>query len=91
MSASGESSIVNYEAGCPEVIALWELLCARADVLGARFSGGGFGGSVVGLVRADASAAELAADVGRAYAARCPGAARRFALELRASGPGLRW
>lgn len=89
MNASGESSIVNYEAGCPEVIALWEILRARRDVLGARFSGGGFGGAVVALV--PAGAADIEEETARAYAARCPQAAAGFRLELRASGPGLRW
>ncbi len=87
MTASGESSVVNYEAGCPEVVALWEVLCATAGVVGARPSGGGFGGAVIALVPADA-AAGLAAEVRDAYAARCPEAAARVGLELCAGGPG---
>jgi galactokinase len=50
MTASGSSSIHNYECGTAELITLYELLKDAPDVFGARFSGGGFGGSCVALI-----------------------------------------
>lgn len=50
MTASGASSVENYECGTLETVDLWEILQASLGVLGTRFSGGGFGGSVVALV-----------------------------------------
>lgn len=60
----------DYEAGCRETDLLVDLLSEatlRNDVFGARMTGGGFGGSVIALVRAGASAA-VAARVATAYA-----------------------
>lgn len=50
MTASGASSVENYECGTLEIVDLWQILQASLGVLGTRFSGGGFGGSVVALV-----------------------------------------
>jgi galactokinase len=51
MFESHESSRVNFENSCPEL----DLLVAAAQktpgVLGARLSGGGFGGATINLVR----------------------------------------
>jgi galactokinase/galacturonokinase len=46
---SGRSSIDNYECGSPELITLYEVLRDTPGVHGARFSGGGFRGSCIGL------------------------------------------
>ncbi len=50
MTASGASSIENYQCGTPEIVALWRILTDSRGVLGTRFSGAGFGGSVLALV-----------------------------------------
>ena len=43
ISASGESSIRNYECGCPPLVDLFEILDLHATACsGARFSGAGF-------------------------------------------------
>jgi galactokinase/galacturonokinase len=55
MSASCESSINDYETGSPELIRLQEILVHTQGVLGARFSGAGFGGCSIAMVRADAA------------------------------------
>ena len=55
MSASCESSINDYETGSPELIRLQEILLHTPGVLGARFSGAGFGGCAIALVEADAA------------------------------------
>ena len=87
MSASGESSIRNYECGTPEMVTLYELLRETPGVYGARFSGAGFGGSCVAL--ADPAAGEEIADaVSRRYAAAHPGAAANAGYHLCApAGP----
>jgi galactokinase/galacturonokinase len=50
MTASGSSSIHNYECGTTELVTLYELLRDTPGVFGTRFSGGGFGGSCIALV-----------------------------------------
>ena len=81
MSASGESSIRNYECGTPELVTLYELLRETPGVYGARFSGAGFGGSCVAL--ADPAAGEEIVDaVSRGYAAAHPDAAANASCHL---------
>lgn len=53
MSASGRSSIANYECGATPVKDLYQLLVATPGVLGARFCGPGFRGCVLALIRKD--------------------------------------
>ncbi|CAL9042587.1 unnamed protein product [Musa banksii] len=53
ISASGLSSIENYECGCKEMIDLYEILLKAPGVFGARFSGAGFRGCCLALVDAD--------------------------------------
>lgn len=50
MNQSCESSIHHYESGSEALIVLSRIVQAAPGVLGARFSGGGYGGCVVGLV-----------------------------------------
>lgn len=47
---SGESSIKNYECGCPELITLYEIMTKTPGVYGGRFSGAGFKGCCMALV-----------------------------------------
>ena len=54
VSESGASSIENYECGTPAMVSLFETLVEQPGVFGARFSGAGFGGSCLALVRNDA-------------------------------------
>jgi galactokinase len=51
VNASGRSSIEDYECGSAELITLYEALKDADGVYGARFSGGGFRGSCIGLYR----------------------------------------
>ncbi len=64
MFKSHESSRVLFEISCAELDALVEIAAATDGVLGARLSGGGFGGSIVALVRRD-----LAEAAGKSIAA----------------------
>ncbi|XP_027919791.1 galacturonokinase isoform X2 [Vigna unguiculata] len=52
ISASGRSSIQNYECGCEPLIQLYEILLRAPGVLGARFSGAGFRGCCIAFVEA---------------------------------------
>jgi len=50
MNESNRSSLVNYESGSDELKALQEIISNTNGVYGSRFSGGGYGGCVVGFV-----------------------------------------
>lgn len=90
VTESGSSSIVNYEAGCPEAICLWELLSEIPGVYGTRFSGGGFGGAVIALV--DPEQAETVEEqIRNRYLDRYPDYAHLFRVEFRSSGSGPVW
>ncbi|EEF47980.1 galacturonokinase isoform X2 [Ricinus communis] len=56
ISASGLSSIQNYECGCEPLIQLYEILLRAPGVFGARFSGAGFRGCCVAFVDANFAA-----------------------------------
>lgn len=66
ISASGLSSIQNYECGCEPLIQLYEILLRTPGVYGARFSGAGFRGCCIAFVDADHSV-EAAAFVRSEY------------------------
>ncbi|KAK4369203.1 hypothetical protein RND71_012995 [Anisodus tanguticus] len=53
ITASGLSSIQNYECGCEPLKQLYEVLLKAPGVLGARFSGAGFRGCCLAFVDAD--------------------------------------
>lgn len=69
LSASHESSRVNFENSTAELDALVELLQAQPHVYGARLTGGGFGGAVMAFTSAEFGA-EQANAVEAAYEAR---------------------
>ncbi len=71
VSASGESSIRNYECGCPPLVDLYEILIATEGVYGTRFSGAGFRGCCVALVENQAAEAAVESVLGR-YRQRQP-------------------
>ncbi|NEP13594.1 MAG: hypothetical protein F6K14_26005 [Symploca sp. SIO2C1] len=51
MKESCQSSIEQYECGTPVIQDLQQIVSSAEGVIGSRFSGGGFGGCVVGLVQ----------------------------------------
>lgn len=74
MFASHESSRVNFENSCPELDFVVDTARATDGVLGARLSGGGFGGGVVVLVRpvaVDAVAIRLCSTYARKFRHAC--------------------
>jgi galacturonokinase len=89
MTASGASSIHNYECGSPPLIDLYEILVATEGVYGARFSGAGFRGCCVALVRTE-EAERVAARVGEQYHSRYPDLARDASIVLCDSADGAR-
>lgn len=66
MSESHDSLRDDYKVSCPELDTLVELLGAIPGVLGARMTGGGFGGSVVALAAPEAME-RIAAEVPGRY------------------------
>ena len=85
MTASGASSIHNYESGTAELIALYEALRDLPGVFGTRFSGGGFGGSCIALIEPEAGASVVEA-VKRLYGAAHPEAAAGASFHICCSG-----
>lgn len=71
MNASCESSIRDYQTGSPELVRLQEILLGTPGVLGARFSGAGFGGCAVALVE-PAAAVDAAGEVARRFGEAFP-------------------
>jgi galacturonokinase len=87
MTASGESSIRNYECGSPPLVDLYQALAEAEGVHGARFSGAGFRGCCVALV--EPGAVDSVADrVAAAYAGRHPDLARRASIVVCDTGDG---
>lgn len=81
VSQSGESSIKNYESGCPQLITLYEILRDTPGVYGVRFSGAGFRGSCLALV--DPAASETIAEaVHRRYPQTHPDIADQYSIHL---------
>ena len=81
MFESCASSIANYQTGSPELIALQEILEDSPGVLGARFSGAGFGGCSLALVQTR-HAASLAEEIRERFAARFPELAGQTSTHL---------
>ena len=66
ISASGESSVTQYECGCPQMITLYDILRSMSGVYGTRFSGAGFRGNSIALID-PARREEIAEAVHRHY------------------------
>lgn len=81
ITASGESSIVNYESGSPALIALYEIMAQIPGVLGTRFCGGGFQGCALAFIdsRKRDSVTE---SLHRAYTARHPELINNYSIHL---------
>jgi galactokinase/galacturonokinase len=81
VTASGESSIVNYESGSPALISLYENLAGISGVYGTRFCGGGFQGCCLALI--DPSKRESIAEaLHEAYTKKHPELAGHYSLHI---------
>jgi galacturonokinase len=89
MTASGDSSIRNYECGAPPLIELYRLLAEAEGVYGTRFSGAGFRGCCLALVRPE-NAEAIAARVREAYVQRFPDLAASSRMMLCQGDDGAR-
>jgi galactokinase len=87
MTASGASSIQNYESGTAELVTLYETLRDAPGVYGTRFSGGGFGGSCIALVEPDAGPSVIEAVRSRYEDAHPEAAAEASFHVCRPGGP----
>lgn len=77
MFASGDSSVRDYECGCPELITIFDTLKTVKGVHGARFSGAGYRGCCIALV--DPSCREeLVEKVAAVYPVRHPQYADKY-------------
>jgi len=85
MTASGASSIQNYECGTAELITLYELLRDTPGVFGTRFSGGGFGGSCIALID-PGTGEEVVEAVRRGYTDAQPDAASAASFHICSPG-----
>lgn len=88
MLDSCRSSIELYETGSPELVALQAIWASTPGVLGARFSGAGFGGSSIALVEAG-RAEEVAARVVERFAETFPALAAEARVVVVESADGL--
>jgi galacturonokinase len=87
MTASGESSIRNYECGSAPLIDLYHALVEAEGVYGARFSGAGFRGCCVALV-APELAEDAARRIGAAYSRRHPHLGTNGSVVICGTGDG---
>jgi galactokinase len=71
LDASHRSQSKDFEVSLPEIDLLVSIARAEPDVLGARLTGGGFGGSVLAAARAG-SGAQAAMHIANAYASQTP-------------------
>ncbi len=86
---SGASSIENYEAGCDEMIALYNIMRRTDGIYGGRFSGAGFRGCCMALV--DPSFTEqIRQSVTQAYTREFPDLACKFGIYICHSEDGVR-
>jgi galactokinase len=91
INESGASSVYNYESGCPPLITLYEILRDCPGVYGARFSGGGFRGSCIGLVD-PAYREQIVSTIDDRYPAAEPSMADRYSVHFcRPDGPARLW
>ena len=90
MFESCQSSIDQYECGMLAIHDLQQIVSSAEGVIGSRFSGGGFGGCVVGFVKPD-HAAVAAADIQETYRKLHPEVAGQAAVYLADSADGVRF
>lgn len=89
MNASHESSRVNFENSTPELDLLVDIAQSLPGVLGARLTGGGFGGGTVTLVEA-ARAADSLQQIEDRYASQSSHAPTGFVCRI-ADGAAVQW
>jgi galactokinase len=89
MKKSCESSIRLYESGSPVLVDLHTIVSGATGVFGSRFSGGGYGGCVVGLTRREAGDAAVQ-QIKEKFASMHPELAGQAAIYIVETSDGLR-
>ena len=84
MAEAHRSYSKDFEGSCVEADAMVELAQDLPGLIGARLTGGGFGGCTINLVE-QSEAAKFAEALGARYAAR-PGSCRRFTSAMPREG-----
>lgn len=90
MFESCKSSIEQYECGSQPIHDLQQIVSQTDGIVGSRFSGGGFGGCVIGFVEVS-KAEEAARNIRATYQKRHPEVADQAAVYLAKSEDGARF
>ncbi len=85
---SGLSSIVNWEAGSPELKTLYDIMTRTDGIYGGRFSGAGFRGSCMALID-PAYRESIVEKVEREYLAAFPALKGKYSCAICHSADGL--
>lgn len=85
---SGNSSIVNYETGSPELKKLYEIMTTTEGIYGGRFSGAGFKGCCMALID-PAYEKSILEKVEREYLAAFPALAGKYSAYICESADGV--
>ena len=84
---SGNSSIVNWETGSPELKKLYEIMTKTEGIYGGRFSGAGFKGCCMALIDPDYEDG-IIAGVTKEYVKDFPHLAEKFSVNICESANG---
>ena len=85
---SGNSSIVNYETGSPELKKLYEIMTTTEGVYGGRFSGAGFKGCCMALIDPSYER-KILAKVEKEYLAAFPNLKGKYSAYICESADGV--
>lgn len=85
---SGWSSVYNYECGCDELKKMYEIMTETDGIYGGRFSGAGFKGCCMALIRPD-KAEEVEAKVTAEYLKEFPELSEKYSFHLCDSADGV--
>lgn len=89
MFESGLSSIEYWEAGCPEMIALYHIMTETEGIYGGRFSGAGFKGCCIAI--ADPARREtIIEEVSRKYLRQFPNLEGKYSAHVCKTSDGAR-
>jgi len=89
MFASGLSSIEQWESGCEEMIALYDIMTETPGIYGGRFSGAGFKGCCI-AISDPARREEIVASVSQRYLERFPEMKGQYSAHVCKTADGAR-
>lgn len=86
---SGQSSVVNWETGSPELTKLFEILTHTEGIYGGRFSGAGIKGCCMAIID-PAYEQAVTENVGREYKAAFPNLSEKYGAYICHSADGVK-